>query len=64
MHQERCSAQRLREGGLDESDVIKLYIYYHAPSDWNQIAETRATIDRVQREFYAAPAPAVTSIRV
>ena len=64
MHQERCSAQRLREGGLDESDVIKLYIYYHAPSDWNQIAETRATIDRVQREFYADPAPAVTSIRV
>lgn len=54
----------LAEGGLDESDVIKLYIYYHAPGDWNQIAETRATIDRVQREFYADPAPAVTSIRV
>lgn len=54
----------LAEGGLDESDVIKLYIYYYAPSDWNQIAATKATIDRVQQEFYAEPAPAVTSIRV
>lgn len=54
----------LAEGGLNERDVIKLYIYYHAPGDWPQIAETRATIDRVQREFYTDPAPAVTSIRV
>ena len=54
----------LAEGGLDESDVAKLYIYYHGDGDWNQIAETKATIDRVQREFYADPAPAVTSIRV
>lgn len=54
----------LAEGGLDESDVIKLYIYYHGDGDWNQIAETKATIDRVQREFYPAPGPAATSIRV
>ncbi len=31
-------------------DVAKLYIYYHG--------------DGVQREFYAAPGPAATSIRV
>lgn len=54
----------LAEGGLNESDVAKLYIYYHCPGDWNQIAETRATIDRVQSEFYPTPGPAVTSIRV
>lgn len=54
----------LAEGGLDESDVAKLYIYYHGEGDWNQIAETKATIDRVQREFYPAPGPAATSIRV
>ena len=54
----------LAEGGLDESDVAKLYIYYHGDGDWNQIAETKATIDRVQREFYPAPGPAATSIRV
>ncbi|MCX7407648.1 MAG: Rid family hydrolase [Planctomycetales bacterium] len=54
----------LAEGGLDESDVAKLYIYYHGDGDWNQIAATKATIDRVQREFYPAPGPAVTSIRV
>ena len=54
----------LAEGGLDESDVAKLYIYYHGDGDWNQIAETKATIDRVQREFYPAPSPAATSIRV
>ena len=54
----------LAEGGLDESDVAKLYIYYHGDGDWNQIAATKATIDRVQREFYPAPGPAATSIRV
>ena len=54
----------LAEGGLDESDVAKLYIYYHCGGDWDEVAETRATIDRVQREFYPGPGPAVTSIRV
>ncbi len=54
----------LAEGGLDESDVAKLYIYYHCNGDWNQVRETKATIDRVQREFYPAPGPAATSIRV
>ena len=54
----------LAEGGLDESDVAKLYIYYHSDGDSNQIAETKATIDRVQREFYPDPGPAVTAIRV
>ncbi len=54
----------LGEGGLDETDVAKLYIYYYAPDDWAQIAETRATIAAVQREFYPEPGPAVTAIRV
>ncbi|MCY2968155.1 MAG: Rid family hydrolase, partial [Planctomycetota bacterium] len=54
----------LAEGSLDERDVAKLYIYYHCDGDWKQIAETRRTIDRVQREFYPDPGPAVTAIRV
>lgn len=54
----------LKEGGLDETDVAKLYIYYHAPDDWKQIAEATATIAAVQREFYPDPGPAVTAIRV
>ena len=54
----------LAEGGLDESDVAKLYIYYHGDGDWNQVAATKATIDRVQREFYPDPGPPVTSLRV
>jgi len=54
----------LGEGGLDESDVAKLYIYYYAPGDWAQVEETRATIAAIQREFYPEPGPAVTAIRV
>lgn len=54
----------LREGGLDETDVAKLYIYYYAPDNWPQIAETTATIAAVQREFYPEPGPCVTAIRV
>jgi enamine deaminase RidA (YjgF/YER057c/UK114 family) len=54
----------LAEGGLDESDVAKLYIYYHAAGDWPQIAETAATIAAIQREFYPEPGPCSTSIRV
>ncbi len=54
----------LREGGLDESDVAKLYIYYHAPDDWAKIAEATATIAAVQREFYPDPGPCSTSVRV
>ena len=54
----------LREGGLDESDVAKLYIYYYAPGDWAQVEETRATIAAIQREFYPEPGPTVTAIRV
>ena len=54
----------LAEGGLDESDVAKLYIYYHAPGDWPQVAETAATIAAVQREFYPDPGPCSTSVRV
>lgn len=49
---------------LDESDVAKLYIYYHADGDWENVAATRAVIDAVQREFYPQPGPAVTAIRV
>ena len=54
----------LREAGLDESDVAKLYIYYYAPDDWAQIAEAKATIADVQREFYPEPGPASTAVRV
>lgn len=54
----------LAEGGLDESDVAKLYIYYHAEGDWPRIEATRAVIERVQHEFYPSPGPAVTAIRV
>ncbi|MFN0199702.1 MAG: RidA family protein [Planctomycetaceae bacterium] len=54
----------LAEAGLDESDVAKLYIYYYAPGDWGQIAETSATVDRITREFYPEPGPAATAIRV
>ncbi len=54
----------LHEAGLDESDVAKLYIYYHAPGDWPQISETAATINAVMREFYPEPGPCSTAIRV
>jgi enamine deaminase RidA (YjgF/YER057c/UK114 family) len=54
----------LAEGALDESDVAKLYIYYHAEGNWAEIEATRAVIARVQREFYPEPGPAVTAIRV
>lgn len=54
----------LGEGPLDESHVAKLYIYYYAPDDWQKIAEAEATIARVQQEFYPAPGPAVTTVRV
>ncbi|WP_442579630.1 RidA family protein [Mesorhizobium sp. ASY16-5R] len=54
----------LAEGGLDESDVAKLYIYYHAEGSWAEIKATRAVIANVQGEFYPQPGPAVTAIRV
>ena len=54
----------LAEGGLDESDVAKLYIYYHAEGSWAEIEATRAVIQPVQEEFYPDPGPTVTAIRV
>lgn len=54
----------LAEGGLDESDVVKLYIYFHADGGWDRIAATRAAIAAIQREFYGDPGPAVTAMRV
>ena len=54
----------LREAGLDESDVAKLFIYYYAPDDWAMIAKARATIADVQREFYSEPGPITTAVRV
>lgn len=54
----------LAEGGLDESDVAKLYVYYHAEGDWAEIEAARQTVARVQREFYPGPGPVVTAIRV
>jgi enamine deaminase RidA (YjgF/YER057c/UK114 family) len=60
----RFIRRTLAEGGLDESHVAKLYIYYYADGDWADIAATRETIARVQREFYGEPGPAVTAVRV
>jgi enamine deaminase RidA (YjgF/YER057c/UK114 family) len=54
----------LGEAGLDESDVVKLCIYYCAEEGWAQVAEAVATIAGVQKEFYAGPAPVVTAMRV
>jgi enamine deaminase RidA (YjgF/YER057c/UK114 family) len=54
----------LAEGGLDERDVAKLYIYYHAEGSPEAVAATRKTIAEIQREFYGDPWPAVTAIRV
>lgn len=54
----------LREAGLDESDVAKLYVYCYAGDDWGQIAKTNAIIVDIQREFYPEPGPASTVVRV
>lgn len=54
----------LAEGGLDETDVAKLYIYYYVPEDWKQIEEASATVARVQKEFYPTPGPCSTAVRV
>lgn len=54
----------LGAAGLNESDVAKLYMYYYAPEDWNQIAEASKTINQITREFYPAPGPCETSVRV
>jgi 2-iminobutanoate/2-iminopropanoate deaminase len=53
----------LREAGLDERDVVKLYTYYYAGDDWTQIAKATATINDIQREFYPEPGPASTMMR-
>jgi enamine deaminase RidA (YjgF/YER057c/UK114 family) len=53
----------LRKAGLDESDVVKLYIYFYAGDDWADIAEASATIADIQREFYPEPGPASTVVR-
>ena len=60
----QLTARTLAEGGLAESDVAKLYIYYYADGGWAEIARTRETIARVQREFYGEAGPAVTAVRV
>ena len=54
----------LAEAGLDESDVAKLYIYYHAAGGWEEVARIRALMASIQSEFYGDPGPAVTSLRV
>jgi enamine deaminase RidA (YjgF/YER057c/UK114 family) len=60
----RFIRRMLGEAGLDESDVVKLYIYYYAPEDWAQIADAKASILEVQREFYPDPGPTSTAVRV
>lgn len=54
----------LAEGGLDESDVAKLYIYYDGGTDWGEVARSRETIAEIQAELYGSPGPAVTAVRV
>ncbi len=54
----------LAEGGLDESDVAKLYIYYYAGRDWAEVARSRPIIADIQAELYGRPGPAVTAVRV
>jgi len=54
----------LHEAGLNESDVVKLYIYYYAPGSWEQVGKAKTTIEAIQREFYPEPGPAATSVRV
>lgn len=54
----------LAEGNFTEANVSKLYIYFAAEGDWTEIARTRETIARVQKEFYPGDGPAVTAIRV
>ena len=54
----------LAEAGLNESDVAKLYIYYHPAGGWEEVARIRALIASIQSEFYGDPGPAVTSLRV
>lgn len=41
----------LGEGGLDERDVAKLYIYYYAPDNWSLIAEASARLQGCSRSF-------------
>ena len=53
----------LREAGMDERDVVKLYIYYYAGDEWGQITKAMATIEDIQREFYPEPGPASTAVR-
>ena len=54
----------LAEGGLDESDVAKLYIYYYGGKDWAEIARSRQVIAEIQADLYGSPGPAVTAVRV
>ena len=54
----------LAEGGLDESDVAKLYIYYYGGEDWAEVERSRQIIADIQAEFYGKPGPAVTAVRV
>ena len=53
----------LREAGMDERDVVKLYIYYYGGDEWGQITKAMATIEDIQREFYPEPGPASTAVR-
>ena len=54
----------LHEAGLEEKDVAKLYTYYYGGESWSDIARSRAEIQNIQQEFYPAPGPASTAVRV
>ena len=55
----------LAEGGLDESDVAKLYIYYHAEGNWAEIAgDPRGRSPRCSASSIRSRARRSTAIRV
>jgi enamine deaminase RidA (YjgF/YER057c/UK114 family) len=54
----------LNEANLDESDVVKLYIYYHTPDDWQKVEEASRLMRDITREFYPQPGPCATAFRV
>ena len=60
----RFICNTLREGGADQSDVVKINAYYYAEGDRARIAETDALISDIQKEFFPEPGPAATSVRV
>ncbi|MGE0006234.1 MAG: RidA family protein [Parvibaculaceae bacterium] len=54
----------LQEAGLEEKDVAKLYTYYDGGESWADIERSSAEVQKIKDEFYPAPGPASTAVRV